>query len=272
MVLAAHGRLDLLRASGQIQPFAPGYRSPGGEEPYIALSPGACFGRDTIYALELARPHRVLRISASGRVSAFATVGASGLEDGITFDRTGRFARRLLVTVNAGAKTSIVSIDCHGRVRTVTGSAPRLEGGIAVAPAGFGRFGGDLVAPDELTGLIYAITPGGRTLQVASSSLPHGQDVGVESEGFVPGGHRFEALLSDRLTPGNRHPGDDVLLGLSSAVLRRRGVRAGELLVATEGGAGVEAIRCSARGCQVRHVADGPPIAHAEGHIAFWPR
>jgi hypothetical protein len=45
-------------------------------------------------------------------------------------------------------------------------------------------------------------------------------------------------------------------------------VRAGDLLVATEGGARTDAIRCQTT-CQVRHVADGPAVAHAEGHIAF---
>ena len=30
-----------------------------------------------------------------------------------------------------------------------------------------------------------------------------------------------------------------------------------------------DAIRCTRSGCQVLHVADGPAIAHAEGHIAL---
>jgi hypothetical protein len=48
-------------------------------------------------------------------------------------------------------------------------------------------------------------------------------------------------------------------------------VRAGELIVATEAGAKTLAVRC-ARRCMVRHVADGPAVAHAEGHITFVPR
>jgi hypothetical protein len=75
--------------------------------------------------------------------------------------------------------------------------------------------------------------------------------------------------MADRLTPGNPHPGDDVLLGLSSATLGRQGVQTGDLLVATEGGARVDAIRCGQTSCTVRHVADGPSEAHGEGHIAF---
>jgi hypothetical protein len=45
-----------------------------------------------------------------------------------------------------------------------------------------------------------------------------------------------------------------------------------DLLVATEGSAFADAVRCGASGCQVHHVADGPPEAHVEGHIAFVTR
>jgi hypothetical protein len=134
----------------------------------------------------------------------------------------------------------------------------------------FGRFAGDLIASDELGGGIWAVTPGGRDLLVAASGLPHGQDTGVESEAFVRPG-RFYALLADRLTPRNPHPGDNVLLRVSSAALSAAGARPGDLLDATEGGARTVAVRCGGGGCAVLRVADGPAIAHAEGHIAIVP-
>jgi hypothetical protein len=271
LVVAAAGRLWLLRASGAVSAFAPAYRSPGGEEPYIALSRGGCFGRDTVYAIRLHAGRGVTAISAGGHAGRFASIAAPGLIDGIAFDEAGRFGHRLLVTVNAGSRTTVDAVDCHGTVTTVTRTAPRVEGGIAVAPAGFGRFGGDLIAPDEQGGRIFAITPGGRSSLVAASGLPHGGDIGVESESFVPAGRAYRALLADRLTPGNRHPGDDVVLSLGSPTLVAAGVRAGDLLVATEGGAQTDAVRCGARSCRVLHVADGPAIAHGEGHIAFLP-
>jgi hypothetical protein len=137
-----------------------------------------------------------------------------------------------------------------------------------VAPPGFGRFGGDLIAPDEISGRVYAITPAGRSMLVANSGLPHGQDTGVESEAFVPAGTK-DALVADRLTPDNPHPGDDVILRIRAAALRAAGVRAGDLLVTTEGGALTDAIRCKPRSCSVRDVASGPAVAHGEGHIAF---
>ncbi|MGZ4251523.1 MAG: hypothetical protein ACXVUE_24885, partial [Solirubrobacteraceae bacterium] len=157
---------------------------------------------------------------------------------------------------------------CHGKVTQITTHAPRVEGGIAVAPASFGRFAGDLIAPDETGGRIFAITPSGSSVLVAASGLPHGGDIGVESEAFVPGPGE-DAFLADRLTPGNRHPGDDVVLRVRHQALAAAGVRTGDLLVATEGGAHTDAVHCGERSCQVRHVADGPAIAHAEGHIAF---
>ncbi len=272
LVLAAAGKLWLLRA-GAVTPFASAYQSPGGEEPYIALPAvghrGCSFGSNTVYALRLANGHGVVAISPSGGVRTFATLSAHGLIDGIAFDETGRFGYRLLVTVEHGATSTVVAIDCHGRVSTISGHAPKVEGGIRVAPSTFGRFAGDLVASDENSGRIYAIAPNGRSALVAVSGLPHGGDTGVESEAYLPAHGRFQALLADRGTPGNAHPGDDVVLRVSSAALFAAGARPGDLLVATEGGAKTVAVHCTATRCTVRHVADGPRIAHPEGHIAI---
>jgi hypothetical protein len=273
-VVAAAGKLwRLAPASGWLTRYAPAYQSPGGEEPYIALPAprhrGCSYGVGTVYALRLAAGHGVVAISPSGRTRMFATLGARGLIDGIAFDETGRFGYRLLATVEHGATTTVVAIDCHARVSTITARAPKIEGGIAVAPATFGRFAGELIASDENSGRIYAIAPNGASALVARSGLPHGGDTGVESEAFLPARGRFEALLADRLTPGNRHPGDDDVLRVSSGALFTAGARPGDLLDATEGGAKTVAVHCDARGCTVRHVADGPRIAHGEGHIAI---
>jgi hypothetical protein len=62
-----------------------------------------------------------------------------------------------------------------------------------------------------------------------------------------------------------------VVLSVSSAALFAAGARPGDLLVATEGGARTDAVRCGATSCSVRHVANGPAIAHPEGHIAIAP-
>ncbi|MHB8657001.1 MAG: hypothetical protein ACYC91_03455 [Solirubrobacteraceae bacterium] len=274
LVLAARGRLWILPRHGAVTPFAPRYSASSGEEPYIAVAQpghrGCSFGRGFVYALRLSRPRGITEIQASGRVRRFATITAPGRENGIAFDEAGRFGYRLLVTINDRASSTVDAVDCRGRVSTITRRAPRVEGGIAVAPRGFGRFAGDLIAPDEIGGGLYAISPGGASTLLARPGLPHGQDIGVESEGFVPARRTFTALLADRITLGNRHPGDDVLLALSSATLRGAGVRAGDLLVAGEGGALLDAVRCGPVRCFARQIAGGPAIAHAEGHIAFW--
>jgi len=72
---------------------------------------------------------------------------------------------------------------------------------------------------------------------------------------------------ADRLTAGNPHPGSDSLLRLTSAQLVAAGVQEGDLLVATEGGAALIAVRCGAA-CTVIPVVAGTK-AHGEGHIAF---
>jgi hypothetical protein len=283
VVVATAGRLAVLQPTGALRPFATGsggYWSPGGEEPYIALSSGrrvrgagCTFGRDTLYALRLAKGPGVTAIDVVGRARRFATLPGRGLENGIAFDGTGRFGHRLLVTSTAGSKTTVYEIDCRGMITALTHDAPKVEGGLAVAPPTFGRFAGDLIAPDENSGRIFAIAPDGSSRLITDSGLPHGQDVGVESLGFVPArfGAGWSAMVADRLTPGNRHPGDDVVLRIAAAPLSSAGVRPGDLLVTTEGGARTDAITCG-HSCGVRHVADGPAAAHVEGHIVFGAR
>jgi hypothetical protein len=136
-----------------------------------------------------------------------------------------------------------------------------------VAPAIFGAYGGDLIAPDEVTGKLYAIAPSGKATLILHSPLRHGQDIGIESEGFVPAHFRY-ALVADRLTPKNRHPGDDVILNLGAEALHRAGVGPGQLLVVNEGGADTIAVSCTTS-CRAREVATGPPEAHIEGHVVF---
>jgi hypothetical protein len=271
---AARGRLFRLSPQGAVQTFAPGYSAPPGLEPYIVSSPGlrvpgtgCMFPAGDVYALRLAHGDGITRITTGGAVGRFAALPHRGLENGITFDQTGRFGHRLLVTTGIRTRSVLTAVDCRGRAQVLNRNAPRVEGGIAVAPPTFGRFAGDLIAPDELSGNIYALTPAGRVAGVIASGLPHGQDVGVESEGFVPGSFR-DALVADRHTARNRHPGDDLVLGVSRSALAAAGVRPGDLLVVSEGGAATVDVRCAAI-CRVRAIGHGPAIAHIEGHVVF---
>jgi hypothetical protein len=166
----------------------------------------------------------------------------------------------------------VYALDCAGTVSVIASHAPAVEGGIAVAPTSFGGFGGDLIAPDENSGQIWAISPDGKASVVARSGLPSGPDIGVESAGFVPAGftNGWAAYVADRGSPGNPHPGDDSILQLSTTVLANAGVRPGDLVVASEGGGATVLIRCAPT-CSARHIVDGPPAAHIEGHVVFAP-
>jgi hypothetical protein len=282
LIVAANGRLFLLGLTGALVPFARGaggYSTVPGSESYVTLvtgepatGTGCSFARDTLYAIEVGKAPGVISVDARGQARRIASLPGVA-PNGIAFDDVGRFGYRLLVTAAVKGGAKVFAVDCGGHVTTVASHAPTVEGGIVVAPSSFGSFAGDLIAPDELTGRIWAIGPGGNAQLVARSPLASGQDIGVESGGFVPVGfnERWAAYVADRLTPNNRHPGTDNILRVSGAELMRAGVRAGDLVIAGEGGAQTVAIRCG-RTCAVRHILDGPPTSHIEGHVVFASR
>lgn len=278
LVVSGGDRLYLMdRATKTLEPFASGpdgYPGGKGDEPYLALSAGGkvasagcSFQPDDVYVVQQG-PHDLLRIDAGGKSHPFARVDGVESLNGITFDTVGRFGHRLLVLGANHGLTVVAAIDCRGQVEHLTDAAPAMEGGIAVAPAEFGSFGGDLIAADELRGVIRAVRPDGSTAVVAQSGLPVGGDIGVEGVGFVPKGFAAggTAYFADRATSGNPHPGTDSLLNLDAASLLAAGVREGDLLVATEGGALTIAVRCTSS-CQTLKVASGPAAAHGEGHL-----
>jgi hypothetical protein len=279
LVVAAAGRLSILSRTGMVTAFArgpAGYSTKQGPEPYLtvagtdAVAGSRCsFHSGTIFALQPGSHPGVVMIGADGRARRFASLAAA-MPTGIAFDASGHFGHRLLVTTKSASGSAVLAIDCAGRIEVVTGHAPAVEGGITVAPDSFGRFAGDLIAPDERTGRIYAIRPGGAVVLLAASGLPHGGDIGVESAGFVPPGFApgDAAFLADRFSKGNRHPGTNSILRLAGSELIKAGVRPGDLLVASEASARTIVVRCT-QTCTVRYVAAGPAITHAEGHIAF---
>jgi hypothetical protein len=281
LVVAGSANLYLVDPTGNVTPFARGpggYREDAGAEAYLAVSPKAhvaaasCdFVRDETFLLRLHVPLGIERVDAPGEnTGSFANVTGVTSLNGIAFDTTGTFDHRLLVSGPANGKTVITAVDCNGRTQVITSSAPVLEGGLAVAPPGFGAFGGALIAPDELSGNIYAIGADGSVSTVAKPALPTGGDIGVESLGFVPPGFMRggKVYYADRLTPGNPHPGTDNVLRLLSADLAAAGVQDGDLLAATEGGATMVAVRCGAA-CIVIPVVTAATTAHGEGHIVF---
>ena len=195
-LVAAAGRLFILGRDGTLSPFARGaggYQTAAGAEPYLVLMSSAAgthcpSGNDTAYAIRPGPRPAVITISPQGRARLFASLPPGLGLSGIAFDATGRFGHRLLVTAESGGRTTVFAIGCDGRPSAVIARAPAMEGGITVAPATFGRFGGDLIGPDEKSGRVYAVDPGGTVVTLAQSGLPAGGDIGVESAGFVPHG------------------------------------------------------------------------------------
>jgi hypothetical protein len=278
LVVASSAGLFLLRRGGPVTPFARGPDGyvPAAGEPYIALArnrrlsaAGCSFQRDDLYALVPTAAPGVVRIDSLGRAKRFADLPAGAFPSGIAFDTVGRFGYRLLVTALFGQSLRLYALDCRGRSTTVLEGGPRVEGGIAVAPRTFGRFGGQLIVPDELGGRLIAIDNVGRTTRMLPNfRFPYGGDVGVESVGFVPPGfdHRGAAYLADLLAPGAPSEGTDSLLTIRGRELVRMGVRTGDLLTASEGWAITFRIRCRQR-CTVRRIGRSEVATHGEGHV-----
>jgi hypothetical protein len=283
MVIAANGGLQLISTRGELTPFAPTYKVDAGSESYLTVSPGlsvagagCSFGQSEVFGLRLAAPVGVNRVDGSGTVTNLAVLtGFDGL-NAIGFDTVGSFDHRLLVAGPSHANQGherVMTVDCKGASTVVTDNAPVFEGGVSVAPRSFGKFGGTLIVPDELSGRILAIRADGTSELVADSGLAAGGDIGVESAGFVPAGFIAAggaAYMADRVSAGNPHPGTDTLLRAGAAQLRLAGVTDGDLLVATEGGGLTIFVHCVPGGrCLVRSAGQATPGAHVEGHIAF---
>jgi hypothetical protein len=278
LLVASNEGLFLLRRSGSTTPFARGSTGyvPARGETYIALAkerrvPNAScsFRRDDVYALDPIDHPGVVVIQKSGRARRFVDLPAGSFLGGIAFDTVGRFGYRLLVTATTADRTTIYAIDCRGRTRAIARGLPKIEGGLAVAPATFGRYGGSLIGVDELTGYVYAFAPTGHVGVVARPALANGADLGVESVGFVPRGFKRSgaAYLADLGAPGSPTVGTNTVLELPGSEMTRMHVRAGDLLVSTEAAGITVAIRCGRR-CTVRTIGRALPATHAEGHIA----
>jgi len=245
-------------------------------EPYMAVTPKVrlpkdhcSFHRDDSYVIG-DNPDRIVRINRSGQASDFAAVPSPFLS-GITFDRVGTFGHRLVVAGHTFDQGGLYAIDCRGRVTTLTDHAPIIEGGMEIAPKSFVPFGGRFFALDETTGAMWTFAPDGSVVAAPPPPFPTGADVGVESLGFVPKlTSKGAAYLSDHGLQGQPFVGTDSILRLTAAQLRSAGVGAGDLLIATEGGAQTADMRCrKGQGCTFFSVGVGLPVTHSEGHIAF---
>ena len=280
LVVMGIGKLWLVDPLGAATPYPGVYGDDKGAEAYLTVVPklpaaalsataGCSFQTGDVYVLRLHAPLGLNRVDSRGQKTAFASIPNVTALSGITFDTGGAFGYRILVTGTAGpGKTEVAAIDCAGTVSVITRTAPTVEGGLDIAPATFGAFARMLIAPDELSGNIYAIGADGSAQTVVASGLPKGGDIGVEAVGFVPHGWHGNVYYSDRVTKGSPHPGDDKLLALTSDSLAGLGVQEGDMLSATEGGATLISVRCAAT-CTVQKLITIATRAHGEGHLVF---
>jgi hypothetical protein len=252
----------------QLTPFATYKPNEGGEQ-YAAVVPAvrgtACsWQRNDVYVLDASGTPGLVRVPRAGTASRVLDFPQGEFPSGITWDATGRFAHRLLVTTIVKEKTTLYAVDCRGRATVLRRGGPRVEGGIVVAPASFPRFGGRLIAANEVNGTIYAYDARGRSAVVAKPAVRAGPDLGIEALGFSPW-PGATAYLSDLGAPQSPTKGSDSLLALSTRLPR------GALIAVAEGGATTVVVTCKqqTKPCIVRQIADGPQETHAEGHVAF---
>jgi len=276
LVAAAAGTLFLVHPDGR--PPAPfgNYATDPGPETYIAMSPGldvtgsGCrFEAGEVYALELSagQPQGIVRVTVDGQSSRFVETPRVDLLTGIAFDATGRFGYQLLVAGRRGDRTVLFSIDCRGRLTTLTESAPLVEGGMEVAPQLFGEHGGDLIAADENTGNVIFIRFDGTSGVLIKPDLPAGPDIGVESVGFTPPGfigRGGTAYVADRRSPGSPTEGTDAIWRVTPESFSQVRIDENDLIAVTETGRTV-VIRCRAT-CRTYPFGDAPN-AHIEGHV-----
>jgi hypothetical protein len=266
MVAAAGGQLVLVRDDGSTARFA-SFSGDFAPPTLIAMAPGldvtgaGCrFEAGEIYAIQPGTPQSVVRVSVEGQTFRFLEPPPTDRLTGIAFDATGRFGNQLLVAGRRGDRTVLFSVDCRGRLRTLTESAPPMAGGMAVAPQMFGSHGGDLVGADEVSGDLVFIRFDGTNGILLNPGLPKGQDSGPASVGFLPPGfigRAGTAYVADR--------GAGAVWRLTPDRFSQVGIDENDLMVATEAGGLTRVIRCRAS-CRVFPLG-GAPGASFEGHI-----
>src|SRR6266516_4827318 len=151
------GNLDQISDLGAVSFFAaiPGYPVPTCLEMYLAISPGlGTWAPNDIYATQ---GNLVWKIAPSGSpVTLFATIpsGCGSTHSGITFDHVGTFANDMIVTCNTG---SVWRVNSAGVPTFVASTGTFLEGP-AIPPLSFGPAGGQILAADENSGNVWAIS------------------------------------------------------------------------------------------------------------------
>lgn len=258
LVAAANDRLHLVDPdTGTTTPF--GSATAGS---HIAMATGrdvtgaGCrFEAGEIYAVEQGA---INRVTLDGRSSRFVEPPAVDRLTGIAFDIEGRFGNQLLVAGRKAGRTVLFSIDCRGRLKTLTEDAPPMEGGMEVAPQMFGGRGGDLLGADEVSGDVVFIRFDGSSGVLIRPDLPAGAGIGVRSVGFTaPGfiGRAGTAYVA----------GTDALWRVTADNFSQVAIDENDLIVTTAAGGRTAVVRCRAT-CRTFPFGEAAG-ARVQGHV-----
>jgi hypothetical protein len=278
-VVATYRDVRLLGPGRRLRTLAAGLATSHEVEPHVALTrpqrvPGAgcAWRRDDVYMTGPAGHRQVFRIGAGGGARRFAPLPPDEVPSGIGYDDVGRFGHRLLVLAIRDNGSVLHGVDCRGRVSTIARHVEYAEGGLVVAPRSFGAHAGEAIAVNEYTDHVIAIRPDGTSGVLAVPPLPRGRDLGPESVGFVPAGLGAgdRVLVADRHFPDQPPHGNQAVMAIDAGRLRRSGVRAGDLLVATEARLRLAVVRCRPV-CSSWIVARPNSVGHGESPIVFDP-
>lgn len=274
-VVATYGDLRLLGPGRRLRTLARGLRTSRAVEPHVVLTPrqplraaGCAWRRDDVYMTGPGGHRAIYRVDARGRVRRFAGLPPGEVPAGLGYDDVGAFGHRVLVLTVSDGPTRLHGLDCRGRLTTIARRVEYAEGDLVVAPRSFGSHGGEAIALNEYTDHVIAIRPDGTSATLAVPPLPAGHDFGPESAGFFPARPRAgdRLLVADRRYPQGPAFGHQAVMSLDAARLRAAGVRAGDLLVATEAHLRLAAVRC-ASACASWAVGRADREGHGESPI-----
>jgi hypothetical protein len=140
---------------------------------------------DTLYDVEAGVLYEITDGGSNVQVVATFHVPTNSAESmGLTYDQVGTFNHDLVVISSDAGKIWLVN--ASGNV-TFFAELHTFIAGVAVAPSGFGAYGGDILVAAKTLGEVEAVSPSGNVSVV--TSWPKADSVAFPSSGGYGGGH-----------------------------------------------------------------------------------
>ena len=162
---------------GDLQAFAPQFAVPAGTTCYLDCAPG--IGAFLQGVILVGAGSDVWEMSENGAVAVLLVTlpDVEGAITGLCFDTVGHFGYNLVVLTSSG---TAYRIDEQSHAQWVGSFGPGASG-LSVAPVGFGRFAGDLLAAFPADSDVRALSPLGTVSPVVRWSGVNGTFVVPES-------------------------------------------------------------------------------------------